>query len=146
MFGKSSEPTVRGTGGDRHNQSVLQEGVVVRGEVETKGDLRLDGKLEGKIRVTERLTIGASGSVNAEVEANEVIVMGSFEGSIRARNRLELRKGARVVGDVHSPSLIVEEGVFFEGHSKMGSTADDSKSKKAEGEILKLEKSPKALS
>ena len=142
MFGKSSEPTVRSTGGDRHNQSVLQEGVVVRGEVETKGDLRLDGKLEGKIRVTDRLTIGASGAVNAEVEANEVIIMGRFEGAIRAKTRLELRKGAHVLGDVQSPSLVVEEGVFFEGHSKMGATNDSKK--KTEGEILKLENPPKA--
>lgn len=149
MFGKSSEPATRPTGGsDRHGQSVLQEGVVIRGEIETKGDLRLDGALEGKVRVAERLMIGASGKINAEVEANEVVVMGSVDGSIRARRRLELKKGARVTGDVSTPILVIEEGVFFDGTSKMGDPEKSGSSKsKSEGEILKLEnKGSKAIS
>ena len=141
MFGKSAEPAVRSTGGEKHNQSILQDGVVIRGEVEAKGDVRLDGRLEGKIRVTERLTIGTGGAVKAEVEASEVIVMGKFEGTIRAKRRLELRKGAHVVGDVSTPCLIIEEGVHFEGNSKMGdSTSQKGLGKAGEGEILSLNK------
>jgi len=141
MFGKSTEPAVRNSGGEKHNQSILQDGVTIRGDVDAKGDVRLDGCLEGKIRVSERLTIGTGGNVKAEVDASDVIVMGTFEGTIRAKRRLEPRKGARVVGDVSTPVLIIEEGVHFEGHSKMGEASSQARVTKAgEGEILSLQK------
>jgi cytoskeletal protein CcmA (bactofilin family) len=69
--------------------------------------------------VSERLTVGASGVLNADVEAGEVIVMGAVEGTIRAQRRLELRKGARVVGDIAAPILMIEEGVHFHGNCNM---------------------------
>ena len=117
MFGRQTEAAA-GTGG-RHSQSVLQEGVVVRGEFEAAGDVRLDGRLEGTVRISERVTIGAGGSVVGTLEAAEVTVMGSFEGTIVAQRRIELRKGARVVADLTTPSLVIEEGVHFHGNSCM---------------------------
>lgn len=117
MFGKHSE--AQSGGGRHHNQSILQEGVILRGEIEAKGDVRLDGQLEGRVTVSERLTIGATGVVKGDVDAGEVIVMGTFEGRIRAHRRIELRKGAKVTADVHTSSLIIEEGVVFHGHSNM---------------------------
>ena len=75
MFGKSSDvaPRTMSPGGDRSGQSILQEGVVVRGDLEAKGDVRLDGRLEGKVRVSDRLTVGSSGHVVAEIEAKDVV-------------------------------------------------------------------------
>jgi cytoskeletal protein CcmA (bactofilin family) len=115
MFGKRDETA----SGDRHAHSILQDGMVVQGVVDAKGDVRLDGHLEGKLHVSERLTVGASGVLNAGVEAGEVIVMGAIEGTIRARRRIELRKGARVVGDISAPILVIEEGVHFHGNCNM---------------------------
>jgi cytoskeletal protein CcmA (bactofilin family) len=142
VFGKANETIVRTVGGsDHHGQSVLQEGVVLRGELEAKGDVRLDGRLEGKIKVSDRLTVGATGAVIADVEATEVTIMGTFEGSIRARQRIELKKGARVTGDLSTSNLVIEEGVFFDGTSKM---ADQREQRPKEGEILQLDKRPVA--
>jgi cytoskeletal protein CcmA (bactofilin family) len=115
MFGKGTEAS----GGDRHVHSILQDGMVVQGTLEAKGDVRLDGRLEGKIRVTERLTVGTSGVLSADVEAGEAIIMGTVEGTIKAHRRLELRKGARVIGDISSPILMIEEGVHFHGNCNM---------------------------
>jgi cytoskeletal protein CcmA (bactofilin family) len=115
MFGKGSETA----SGDRHAHSILQDGMVVQGTLDAKGDVRLDGRLEGKLHVSERLTVGTSGVLNADVEAGEVIIMGAVEGTIRAHRRLELRKGARVVGDIAAPILIIEEGVHFHGNCNM---------------------------
>ncbi|MCA9755723.1 MAG: polymer-forming cytoskeletal protein [Candidatus Eisenbacteria bacterium] len=142
MFGKSSDvaPRTMSPGGDRSGQSILQEGVVVRGDLEAKGDVRLDGRLEGKVRVSDRLTVGSSGHVVAEIEAKDVVVMGKVEGSITATDRIELKKGAHVEGDLQAPVLIVEEGVFFDGHSRMG--AASKQTRKPEGEILSIEKKP----
>jgi cytoskeletal protein CcmA (bactofilin family) len=115
MFGKGSETA----GGDKHGHSILQEGMQIVGSLEAKGDVRLDGKLDGKIRVSDRLTVGTSGEVHADIDAGEAIIMGAVEGTIRAHRRLELRKGARVVGDIASPILIIEEGVHFHGNCNM---------------------------
>jgi cytoskeletal protein CcmA (bactofilin family) len=115
MFNKATETISR----DRHNHSIVQEGVTVKGEIQADGDVRLDGRLEGRISATERVTIGATGSLVADVEAGEVIIMGSVEGNVRAQKRLELKKGARVVGNITTPVLVVEEGVHFHGTSNM---------------------------
>ena len=144
MFGRSGEPPQRSSAAgsvDRTGQSILQEGVVVRGDMEAKGDVRLDGRLEGRIKTTERLTIGSSGHVVAEIDAKDVIVMGKVEGSIVATGRIELKKGAHIEGDLQSPVLVVEEGVYFDGHSRMGAAAAKPP-RKIEGEILSIEKKP----
>jgi cytoskeletal protein CcmA (bactofilin family) len=120
MFGKNADSA----SADRHAHSVLQEGMAIVGTVDAKGDVRFDGKLEGKLTATERVTIGSSGVLAASVEANEVIIMGVVEGSVRARRRLELKKGARVIGDVSAPVLVIEEGVFFHGNSNMKPEAE----------------------
>lgn len=118
MFGRQADAA---PAAKTHGQSILQEGVSIGGEFEAKGDVRLDGKLKGKMRVTDRLTVGPSGEVEADLEAGEVIIMGQFKGTIHALRRLELRKGAKVVADISTASLIIEEGVFFQGRSSMAS-------------------------
>lgn len=115
MFGKGNEASH----GDKHAHSILQEGMFVQGSLEAKGDVRLDGRLSGKIRVSERLTVGASGILNADIEAGEAIIMGAVEGTVRVHRRLELRKGAKVVGDISAPILMIEEGVHFHGNCNM---------------------------
>jgi cytoskeletal protein CcmA (bactofilin family) len=115
MFGKGNETA----SGDRHPHSILQDGMFVQGTLDAKGDVRLDGRMEGKIQVSERLTVGASGVLIADIEAGEAIIMGAVEGTIRAHRRLELRKGARVVGDIAAPILMIEEGVHFHGNCNM---------------------------
>jgi cytoskeletal protein CcmA (bactofilin family) len=116
MFGKPGE-AIRSDHKEGH--SVLQRGVTVRGDFESGGDVRLDGRLEGKVIVSETLTIGEGGTVVASVEAGEVIVMGTIHGNVRAHRRLEIRKGATVIGDLTTPVLVIEDGVRFQGHSNM---------------------------
>jgi cytoskeletal protein CcmA (bactofilin family) len=115
MFGKNGDAA----SSERYGQSVLQEGVAVQGELHAKGDLRIDGEATGRLTIGEKLTIGVSGNVRADVEAGEIVVMGTVQGTVRARQRLELRKGARLVGDITSPILVIEEGVYFQGRSNM---------------------------
>ena len=93
--------------------------MTIRGDFESGGDVRLDGRLEGKVVVSETFTVGECGIVKAAVEAGEVIVMGTIHGNVHAHRRLEIRKGATVIGDLMTPTLVIEEGVRFQGHSNM---------------------------
>jgi cytoskeletal protein CcmA (bactofilin family) len=113
MFGKQPDSAVS------RSQSLIQEGVSIRGEVRSEGDLRLEGTLEGLLVTGARVIVGATGKAIADLEADEVIVMGHVEGRIVGHRRIELRKGAHVEGDLISKSLVIEEGVFFQGLAQM---------------------------
>jgi cytoskeletal protein CcmA (bactofilin family) len=112
MFGKAADHSAGG-------HSVIQAGVVISGELTAESDLRLDGMLDGSLNCKGRLIIGATGTVHADIEGVEVIVMGTVIGMITGHERVELRNGAHVEGDLRSPSLVIENGVFFQGLSQM---------------------------
>ena len=116
MFKKGLSPS----SSDRRGQSILHEGVSIRGEIDVVGDIRVDGHLDGKISASERLTVGSTGNLQAAVEASDLLVMGTITGSVRAHGRVELKSGSRVVGDIAAPSLVIEDGAFFRGRSVMG--------------------------
>jgi len=117
MFGRQSESGVA------RSQSLIQEGVAVRGDIKAEGDIRLDGMLEGALVTKSRLTVGGTGVVHADLEAGEVLVMGKVCGKIVGHKRIELRKGAHVEGDLSTQAIVIEEGVFFRGHCQMTSPA-----------------------
>jgi cytoskeletal protein CcmA (bactofilin family) len=97
-------------------QTVLGRSVVVKGELAGAEDLLIEGQLEGTVRLQDHtLTVGQNGQVKAEVKARQVIVLGTVQGNITARDRVEIRKTGRVIGDLVSGGLAIEEGAYFKG-------------------------------
>lgn len=113
MFGKTQEAGVP------RSQSLIQEGVILKGEMKAEGDIRLDGSLDGTLTSKSKITVGTTGMVNADIEAAEILIMGRVRGKVVGHRRVELRKGAHVEGDLTTQSLVIEEGVFFQGFSQM---------------------------
>jgi cytoskeletal protein CcmA (bactofilin family) len=97
--------------------SLVAEGVRLKGDLATDGDLHLDGALEGDLRVG-RLTIGESGLVAGTIQAETVEVRGRVMGTISAR-QVRLLATARVDGDINHTELSIEAGAHFEGRSLM---------------------------
>jgi len=95
--------------------SLVAEGVRITGDLETSGDLHLDGAVEGDLRVG-LLVIGDTGSVNGAIHADAVEVRGRVSGVICAR-RVKLWATARVDGDISHTELAIEAGAHFEGRS-----------------------------
>ena len=95
--------------------SLVADGVRIRGDLATEGDLHLDGAVEGDLKV-ERLTIGETGSVNGTITAESIDIRGSVKGSISAR-QVRLWATARVDGDISHTELSIEAGAHFEGRS-----------------------------
>ncbi len=92
-------------------KTLLGRGLAVKGELSGREDVTIDGKFEGQIRVAgASVTIGANGSVTAEVEADEIFVEGRFDGSLRTSKRLIIRHSGRVTGNIETPRLLVEDG------------------------------------
>ena len=94
--------------------SLISGDVVIRGAIESQGEVQFDGEIEGDIRALG-LVIGENARVAGEVIAEKVRVCGMVEGSIRA-TRVELAAGALVKGDVIHTALAIEAGARFEGN------------------------------
>ena len=80
--------------------------------------------LDGKIEASDTVIVGKGGTVKGEIHAAHAVVSGTVEGNVFAKRKIELESGSRLIGDVESVSLVIEDGVFFEGSSKMRKEAD----------------------
>jgi cytoskeletal protein CcmA (bactofilin family) len=99
--------------------SILGNGCKFTGDVDAKGSIRVDGEFDGKIISSDSVIVGKSGLVKGEIHAAHTAVSGTVEGNIFAKRKVELEAGSRLIGDVESMSLVIEDGVHFEGRSKM---------------------------
>ena len=104
----------------RDVQAHLGQGSRVEGKLSFDGSVRIDGQVDGEITAKDTVTIGETAVINAQIQANTVIVHGRVQGDISARKRVELRAPARLTGNLATPSLVIHEGVVFEGNCKMG--------------------------
>jgi cytoskeletal protein CcmA (bactofilin family) len=102
----------------------IGKSVVIKGELEGSEDLTIEGRIEGTIRLKDHvLTIGPNGRIDAQVFARSVIVVGTVRGNITASEKLDIRDGASVDGDVVSPRVAIAEGAQFHGSVDMKQTS-----------------------
>jgi cytoskeletal protein CcmA (bactofilin family) len=94
----------------------IGKSIVVRGEVKGGEDLIIDGRVEGTVQLADnRLTIGPSADVAADLSARDVLVLGKVQGNITATGRVELRAGCQLVGDIRAFRLAVEDNAGVRG-------------------------------
>lgn len=90
--------------------------VVICGEVKGSEDLIIDGRVEGTVTLAEnRLTVGATANVSADLAARDVLIQGRVQGNVVATGRVELRAGCSVEGDIRAIRLAVEDNAVFRG-------------------------------
>lgn len=97
------------------DETIVGPGIAVRGRIDGEEDLRVEGRIEGSISLTETLYVEPSGVVIAEVEARDVVVSGIIIGDVTAANCVTLNKGAKLIGNIRSPRLIISDGAAFRG-------------------------------
>ncbi|MCB1307906.1 MAG: polymer-forming cytoskeletal protein [Leptospiraceae bacterium] len=95
--------------------SLIGEGSEFRGEFKVKDLIRIDGYFKGNIITDGKVLVGQSGVVETDIRAGVVVVGGEVRGSIHATRRVILLSSCRLFGDIATRSLLVEEGVIFEG-------------------------------
>jgi len=90
--------------------------VIIKGQILAREDLYLDGEMEGTVEVPEhRLTIGPHAKLQASIRAREVVVLGSVNGNVEAIEKMDIRKDARLIGDIKTGGIVIEDGAFFKG-------------------------------
>ena len=100
----------------RGGSATIGKAVKIVGQIHSKEDLFVDGDVEGTVEAPEhKLTIGPNGSVHATVKAREVVALGSIQGNVEAAERIEIRKDAKLIGDIRTARIVIEDGAYFKG-------------------------------
>ncbi len=103
--------------------SVIGDDTQIKGEIVTKGSIRMGGEFEGKIQARGDVLIGEGSRVTGTVAGAKVIVSGDVNGNITATGGLEITKKGKVFGDIVSDKLIVDEGAIYKGKVTLESSA-----------------------
>lgn len=112
----------RGTG-----TAALGKNVTIKGQIFAREDLMIDGEVEGTVECQEhRLTIGPNARVQAGLKAREIVIHGSIQGNVDATDKIDIKKEAKLVGDIKTSRIVIEDGAYFKGSidiSKAGAKA-----------------------
>jgi cytoskeletal protein CcmA (bactofilin family) len=114
--GHSGQAPPRQRSQARGSVSVIGPDLIVTGNLETQGELLIDGDVQGDI-YANRIVIGQEARVVGELVADEIVVGGVVSGSIRGNN-VTFQTASRVEGEVYHRKLAIEQGAYFEGKSR----------------------------
>lgn len=96
--------------------AILGKSVMVKGQIYSREDLTIDGEVEGTVELQEhRLTVGPNGRVQAGIKAREIVVLGTVHGNVEATDKIDIRKDAKLVGDIKTARIVIEDGAYFKG-------------------------------
>lgn len=98
------------------SSAVIGKSVVIKGQIYSREDLVIDGEVEGSVEANEnKIVVGPNGRVNAGVKAREVVVHGSIKGNVEAGEKIDIRREAKLVGDIKTQRIVIEDGAYFKG-------------------------------
>ena len=96
--------------------AVIGKGMVIKGSVYSKQDLVFNGEMEGILNLEGfHLTVGPTGKVVADAKAREVDVQGQLTGNVETTNKISIRTGGRLDGDIRAAGIVIEDGAHFKG-------------------------------
>src|SRR6202049_3364598 len=98
------------------DQATIGKSLVIKGEVTGSESLYIDGRVEGSINLAgSRVTVGRNGVVSANINARELVVLGTVRGNLTASDRVDIRSDGSLTGDVIAARISIEDGAFFKG-------------------------------
>lgn len=96
--------------------AVIGKGMVIKGTIQSKQDMFMDGDLEGILDVENcSLTIGPHGKAIANTKAREVDIQGIVKGNVETTHKISIRTGGQLVGDIRTAGIVIEDGAYFKG-------------------------------
>lgn len=116
--------------------SRISTGTVLKGEINSPVDLRIDGIFEGRIFSSGRVVVGEKAEIKGEIFCENLDFWGKMDGSIYVRDTLTLKDTSRVKADLHIQHLVVEYGAHFDGQC---STLEEGEFEKVSGTEPKAE-------
>lgn len=104
--------------------SLLGKGAVIKGDINTEGDIRIEGKVFGNIKVSGKLVIGEGAEIKGDIKANHLEVYGKVKGKLVVDEFLAIKGNGLVEGELFASKLQIEPTAFFKGISHMNETAN----------------------
>ena len=101
-----------------NNVSRISAGTVIKGEIVSPNDIRIDGLFEGKVISKSRVVIGESANVKGDIICENIDLWGKVEGNLYVKDTLALKEGSNINGNLHIRRLLVELGATFNGTCK----------------------------
>jgi len=112
----STAPAASHFSADMRGPAVIGKSVMIKGQIFSREDLTIDGEIDGSVELQEhRLTVGPHGKLQAGVKAREIIVLGAIHGNVEASDKIDIRKDAKLVGDIKTARIVIEDGAYFKG-------------------------------
>lgn len=99
--------------------NIIGQGTRINGDLISNGDFRVDGAIEGGVKVGQRLVIGSTGKILGNIEADSATVAGHIKGNLTVKNVLELKPSAKIDGDIITNKMVIEAGAQFNGRCTM---------------------------
>jgi len=113
----ATHPTRTADFGTVRSGALIGKSLTITGEIRGEEDLVIDGKLEGDVDLPQhRLTIGPSGVLQGKIRAREIVVYGTVQGNLHASERVEIKKHAKVIGDLKAQRPVIEDEAYFKGN------------------------------
>ena len=103
--------------------NLIGVGTEIKGDINSNGDIRIDGSLIGNLSTSGKLVIGETGKINGEILCKNSEVLGEIKGKIKVSELLSLKATSKIFGDITTKKLAIEPGSKFTGNCNMG---DDS--------------------
>lgn len=112
----STAPQMSHSPSESRGPAVIGKSVMIKGQIFSREDLTIDGEVDGSVELHEhRLTVGPNGKLQAGVKAREVVVLGTIHGNVEASDKIDIRREAKLVGDIKTSRIVIEDGAFFKG-------------------------------
>lgn len=127
-------------------KTILGKGCIVGGDFSCETAARIDGTVEGNVKITGQLIVGAGGVIHGDVEAASIVIGGEIIGNVIAPERAELISTAKLIGDLKTGAIVIDENAIFQGKCDMNQEEADStaKAKKRKGTGKTAKRSAKA--
>lgn len=103
--------------------TIIGMGAQSNGDFTAEGAVRIDGTINGDVTVTEMVIVGASGCINGSINTRKVVVGGEVYGNLNVPEKVELTSTARVIGDITTGGLVIDEKAVFQGRCDMNQDA-----------------------
>ena len=105
--------------------NMIGAGTVITGDIQSNGDIRVDGTLKGSVNTTGKVVLGKEGVIEGDVVCNDADISGVIKAKISVSQLLSLKSTAKLNGDIITNKLSIEPGAIFSGNCKMGAVLKD---------------------
>jgi cytoskeletal protein CcmA (bactofilin family) len=117
--GVMTQPTVAPLSPVEHQSSLIGKTLLIKGEVISEDEVVIEGKIQGKISVKNRVVIGKNGFVEADIEAREIIIKGRVHGNMKGNQKVEIVPEGILNGNICAPKVVIVDGAIFDGSIDM---------------------------